>query len=312
MTSIEAPQLMHLGGLDILSISSLANFSFPKLQHVAGQIRIESPERYASLDFPALEDAKSIYGDGDFERLDFRGLQRVDNDLIVGNCDGCKTIYRGKTTPDPVAISFPGLESVGFIKLAGVISNISLPQLISAGPPTTPDEPEPDWYTRPNSSDSGLRVRMNEVSSPFELELPKLSSVNKQLYIHGDVKNVQLPSLWPSASVTLDSAYECDPYDPALSASYASIDCPVPGGGLNKYEKVGTGLGVATGVFLFLFAGIYALLHLQRAVERKKVMPVLELELSALPVPVYAQGENLPQAQARPRSSPPPYSTNSP
>ncbi|KAL5042467.1 hypothetical protein BDW71DRAFT_211128 [Aspergillus fruticulosus] len=265
-----------------------------------------------ALTFRHWRDAKSIYGDGDFERLDFRGLQRVDNDLIVGNCDGCKTIYRGKTTPDPVAISFPGLESVGFIKLAGVISNISLPQLISAGPPTTPDEPEPDWYTRPNSSDSGLRVRMNEVSSPFELELPKLSSVNKQLYIHGDVKNAYMTQLLivfnsrASGQAQVSRSTRPTSVIPTIrpSAHRTPASTVLPGGGLNKYEKVGTGLGVAMGVVLF--AGIGVLLHRQRAVERKKVMSVLEQELSALPVPVYSQGENLPQAQARPRSPPPP------
>ncbi|KAL4821882.1 hypothetical protein BDW67DRAFT_149741 [Aspergillus spinulosporus] len=195
MTSIEAPQLVHLGGLDLNSISSIANLSFPKLQHVAGQIRIEHPERYVNLDFPVLQDAKSIYLDGDFGRLGFRRLQRIDNDLIVSNCEGCKAQHTGKTTPDPVAILFPALESVGFIKLAGIISNISMPRLISAGPPTTPNEPEPDLHTRSNSSDSGIRLQMTEMSSPFELQLPSLSSVDKQLYIHGEIKKFVLHAL---------------------------------------------------------------------------------------------------------------------
>ncbi|CBF81712.1 predicted protein [Aspergillus nidulans FGSC A4] len=107
MTSIEAPQLVHLGGLDLNSIGSIANLSFPKLQHVAGQIRIERLEQYVNIDFPVLEDVKSIYLDGDFGRLGFRRLQRVDNDLIVINCEGCKTGNLNPTTPDPVAILFP-------------------------------------------------------------------------------------------------------------------------------------------------------------------------------------------------------------
>lgn len=59
----------------------------------------------------------------------------------------------------------------------------------------TLDEPEPDLHTRPNSSDSGIRLHMTEMSSPYELQLPSLSSVDKQLYIHGEIKKFVLHAL---------------------------------------------------------------------------------------------------------------------
>lgn len=124
------------------------------------------------------------------------------------------------------------------------------------------------------------------------------------------IHSVHLPSLGPDTRLTLESTYECGQYtpSPSPSASY-DLECTVGGNNLNKDGKIGLGFGVAVGVMLF--AGIGLLVCRKRAIKRKTPMPVIEQEMSTLPVAA-TRAENHLQAQARPETPPPPYSSSSP
>ncbi|KAL3438411.1 hypothetical protein BDV09DRAFT_191944 [Aspergillus tetrazonus] len=125
------------------------------------------------------------------------------------------------------------------------------------------------------------------------------------------IHSVHLSNLEPDTRLTLQSTYECGQYtpSPSPSASY-DLECAVGGNSLNKDGKIGLGLGVAMGVMLF--AGIDLIVCRQRAIKRKTPIPVIEQEMSTLPVAAQTRAENHLQAQARPETPPPPYSPSPP
>ncbi|KAL2808436.1 hypothetical protein BJX63DRAFT_409246 [Aspergillus granulosus] len=328
LDSIQFPDLESLGGLDVYQVNDLQNFTFPKLRQVDGKIDITSIETDSNVDFGLLEHAGALRLHGQFKDIKISSLQTVDNDLVIESCEGCKAKDSHMQVPDNVpVIDLSSLVSVGYIKIAGVISGVSMPDLASIGPPASPGNAN-------LSTDSGARFYFNETSDSFDFNLTHLEEVDKQFVIYGNIDSlhmealrtinasiyidagraldidlplesassitltgritsVHLPNVSSDTPITLDSDYSCKDH-----SSLTEVSCPVPSK-LTKAEKIGMGIGIAVGVALIILGVFFCckLSRKQRA-ERQRT------ELADLPAYGVADSSTV----LRPRTPPPPYS----
>ncbi|KAL4864792.1 hypothetical protein BDV12DRAFT_7720 [Aspergillus spectabilis] len=182
MPAIEMPNLEYLGALRVRNVTALQNITMPKLKEVTGNIDINASYERLLLDFWSLKRAPAIRVVGRLDELNFDSLQMVDNDLIITNCGACDTDWEGTDAllqrEDGLVLSFRSLVSVGCIKISGYLRTIGVANLVSAGPPTNPGDSK-------LSTDSGARFYLTQVMGLFSLNLTKLESVDKQLYIWG-------------------------------------------------------------------------------------------------------------------------------
>ncbi|KAL2847874.1 hypothetical protein BJY01DRAFT_246639 [Aspergillus pseudoustus] len=151
-----------------------------------------------------------------------------------------------------------------------------------------------------NTSGAVARVRSGVISSFF-----KLTTVDKRLYIRGDVKSVHLPNLSADTPVSLNSTYKCEEY-----STLKDVTCPIPPSLTNK-ERIGRGVGIAAGVVCVVLAVWF--LWRRRRKSREKSMEARNgadagvdgtAELVALSL---SSGGTVSGVHDKPRTPPPPY-----
>ncbi|KAI9368309.1 hypothetical protein BJX61DRAFT_230047 [Aspergillus egyptiacus] len=338
------PNLEYLGGLDIKDATGLQNVTMPRLKEVTGRVSIEM-KRGWRLDFRSLERAPAIRVVGRLEEIHLDSLQTVNNDLVVNNCgacgdwDGTNAVMKYK---DALVLSLGSLVSVGYIEIAGYLRAIGISNLISAGPPQDPDDGS-------LSMDSGARFHLAQVMASFSLNLTKLESVNKQLYIHGELDGLSIPALkTANATIHIDASTPLDidlplktansidllgritsvhlpnltPSTPiTLTSTYkckpldsvTNVTCAIPSPGLSMEAKVGMGMGITVGVALVMFAVVFCC----RRSRGRKMTGRSSSELADLPA--YGDSNSraratgspvVPVPQGRPETPPPPYSVD--
>lgn len=207
LTSLEAPDLLSLGE-DLLldNIHSITRVSFPQLQTIRA-LTFTASGYNLTIDFPSLAEAGSIsiFDHASFKSVNFDSLRTVSDDLSIEGCGVC--VQRLPTPPSSFGISLPLLESAGFIKLAGAMSrcvlslspsspgshlnSITMPRLFSVGPPSHAEGT--------TSTESGLRLHLNILHDGYNLDFSNLTSIDRQLYINGDVKRFVIPSPYPQS-----------------------------------------------------------------------------------------------------------------
>ncbi|KAL4909123.1 hypothetical protein BDW74DRAFT_146040 [Aspergillus multicolor] len=328
------PNLEYLGALDIRNATGMYNVSMPRLKEVAERIYVQALMTDLRMNLRALERTPAIMVSGELRELNFASLRTVDNDLNIDSCGVCGRYDLETGTETSIPLLFPSLVSVGYLKMSGYINSIALPNLVSAGPPQNSSDSQ-------LSTDSGLRFHLTQANETLTLNLTKLDSVDKQLYVWGEVGSLRMPALKSTnasihidaseplnISLPLESAESIDlrghitgVHLPNLSAdtsitlssiyecdedehsSLTNINCPIPSSsGLSKSAKVGMGVGIAVGVALGILA---AFLCLQRS-RKKKVA-----ERDIVDLPAYESGSAVPlQPAARPETPPPPYTAS--
>ncbi|KAJ0413367.1 hypothetical protein BJY00DRAFT_296982 [Aspergillus carlsbadensis] len=341
LESVEFPDLEYLGGLDIYEVNDLQSFTFSNLKRVSGKIDITAIEKDAYVDFGKLEHAGALRLDGRFKEIDLYELQTVDNDLIIRSCEGCsaKDSSGRSHVPDNVPfINLANLRSVGYIKIAGVVHFGWMSELTTIGPPADPGNSE-------LSTDSGARLYFNETTDAVGLNLTRLESVDKQLFINGYIKSLQMDALrTTNASIYIDAAKALNidlPLESAgsidlegritsvhlpnltpntpltLNSDYAckghtsltDVTCPAP----PKFTTAAK-VGLAVGIVVALALGILAVLlccrrSRKREAERLRTLRTRD-ELADLPA--YAPGAvgatgGESSTALRPDTPPPPY-----
>ncbi|KAL4813116.1 hypothetical protein BDW67DRAFT_168853 [Aspergillus spinulosporus] len=343
MPVIEMPDLEYLGALDIRNVTALQNLTMPRLKETAGKIYIDGSYDQLRLDLRSLEITPSIWVNGQLNETRFDSLKRVDNDMVIASCAACRpgwsSIAPGQIPQKGLVLAFPGLVSVGYIKISGYLGSIAVPNLVSAGLPKNPGDGE-------LSTDSGIRFHLTQVIERFDLNLPSLESVQKQLYIWGEMESlnipalrtasasihidastpldidlplesansiellgritsVHLPNLSPNTSLTLSSAYNCN-----SSSPFTNVTCSIPSSGLSKGTKIRVGVGVAVGVAVVICIALFCF---KRA--RRKKMERREMPGSDLPAYSSRRGTEIGSGSGygnavplRPETPPPPYS----
>ncbi|KAL2810320.1 hypothetical protein BJX63DRAFT_402346 [Aspergillus granulosus] len=330
--AIEMPRLEHLGGLDISNATALQNVTMPTLKELPGKLYIESSSTFVALDFRSLEHANSIRLGAQFKGINFDSLQTVDNDFIIDT----PSRTSGRLDPeDALWLSLNSLVSVGYFELYQVLSTLDVSNLVTAGPPTNPGDSG-------LSTSSGARFHLNNVTQPFDLNLTRLQSVDKDLYIGGDLASLSIPALRNTNATILIEASEPLSIDlPIESADYiylqgritsvhlpnispntsitlvstyecdpheplANITCPVPSAALSQGAKAGMGVGIAVGVVLVAIAIFFCC-----RLSRKHSSEALGTDLADLPT--YGHGDTgsnrvpVPvQVTDRPNTPPPP------
>ncbi|RDW81036.1 uncharacterized protein DSM5745_04593 [Aspergillus mulundensis] len=330
LSTIDLPNLEHLGALDVRNATAMRNISMPRLKDV-GSIYVQGSLSDLSLDFRSLERVPAIGVSGRLEALNFDSLRTVDNDLSIDSCGACGRWDLGREQETSIALLFPSLVSVGYLKVSGYLNSINVANLVSAGPPLDPGDSQ-------LSTDSGARLHLTQANETLSLNLTNLAAVDKQLYIWGEVGSlkmpalkttnatihidasaplnislplesaesidlrgritgVHLPDLSTDTSITLSSIYECEEDE---HSSLTNVTCHIPSTGLSKAAKIGMGVGIAAGVVLIVLAGFFCLKR-----SRKRKADSREI----VDLPAYGTGSAVPlQPGGRPETPPPPYS----
>ncbi|KAL4882727.1 hypothetical protein BJY04DRAFT_217216 [Aspergillus karnatakaensis] len=172
--SIAAPALVSASVVYFDTIYPVGRISFPRLEDVTARRSFLDCADDADADFPQLVHAGSAAFHGSFASMNLDSLQTIDGDFTTGSP------YSGVGH----ALSLPSLESVGFMRLSSNHTRFSMPNLVSAGPPSHAEGS--------TSTESGLRFHMDMRVTPYQLNLPKLSSVDSQLYVHGPFERLEL------------------------------------------------------------------------------------------------------------------------
>ncbi|KAL3463480.1 hypothetical protein BJX64DRAFT_256822 [Aspergillus heterothallicus] len=197
ISSISVPDLESASALDFAKIMTggFKRISFPRLRNVSERISFSETTLAATAEFPLLEHAGSVAIEEHLVQLQMDALHSVADDFSLDNS------FSGGSPG--LAVALPSLESVGFLKLGGNLTSISLPKLVSAGPPK--------HAKGSTSTEAGLRLHLGGswspfVRVPFSLDFPMLEYVDTQLYIHGPVDSLHLPSLTnTTATIHIDS-----------------------------------------------------------------------------------------------------------
>ncbi|KAL4949544.1 hypothetical protein BDW69DRAFT_188203 [Aspergillus filifer] len=341
--NFEAPGLIAIGSLDLVSITDMQNISFPKLESVQGALNIDTSSEYVNISFPELKNASSITIRADFSISgpNLTSLETVSNDLSIQYCPYCLPPFTERSA------DLPSLKSVGFLHFDGSIRAIDLRSLASAGPPAGGEGV---------STGSGIRFDLEHMQTLISLELPNLTSVDTQLYLHGGISYLSIPELkntnadihvdsgaWMEVEMGLESASRieilgnldsvnlstmsrvdnftvsdpdllCSDIHHGLSDSrtyhFRCYKPPV----LDTRAKAAIGVGVVAAVVLAGLAGssIYKG-YIRRKVARKTAAEGGNVDLptytTAYGGSVTGNGASTGQGQAeRPRTPPPPYS----
>ncbi|KAL4862277.1 hypothetical protein BDV12DRAFT_179018 [Aspergillus spectabilis] len=191
VTSVKAPDLVSVGSLDFGLEGTVSLVSFPRLEIVGERISMGASLRNSTIELPFLTNAGSVSLKGSFGSLDLNALRFVSDDL---------TIHNEVSTLKPLELLFPALENAGFIKVSGDISSIFMAELLSVGPL---DDSLGSIYPV-----SGLQLHLEQAEGPFQLEFPKLSSIDSELYVHGAIESLDLSALkYTEATIHIDTSH---------------------------------------------------------------------------------------------------------
>ncbi|KAL3440342.1 hypothetical protein BJX65DRAFT_35063 [Aspergillus insuetus] len=181
VSSVDLPELEYLGGNLILTdLPTLSRVSLPKLEYIKGlylDLVGDAPE----LQIPRLANASSVHLRGNFSTQSFDSLQNIEKLFDICNGLSCG-FYSHMDASTSMSLSFPVLERVGSFKVGGNVTILSTPEVAAI----TCGNEECDW--------AALHLRLYG-SSPIAVNFPKLSAMEGNFYIRGDIDSISLPAL---------------------------------------------------------------------------------------------------------------------
>ncbi|KAL2826400.1 hypothetical protein BDW59DRAFT_145122 [Aspergillus cavernicola] len=179
ITSLDLPDLEYFdSNLLLTNLPSLSRVSLPKLQSIDALhvgLTGDAPE----LHCPKLTNASSVFLRGNFASQSFDSLRTVTTKFDICNSINCNNYsYMNATTS--MTLSFPVLEHVGNFKVGGNVTSLSTPEISAI---TCSDC---DW--------AALHLKLYG-SHPVVVDFPKLSAMEGNSYIRGDLASLSLPIL---------------------------------------------------------------------------------------------------------------------
>ncbi|KAL3468573.1 hypothetical protein BJX64DRAFT_8457 [Aspergillus heterothallicus] len=181
VSSVDLPELEYLGGNLILTdLPSLSRVSLPRLEYVEGlylDLVGDTPE----IALPALANASSIYLRGNFTTQSFDSLRNVEKLFDICNGFSCG-FYSHMDASTSMSLSFPVLERVGSLKVGGNVTSLSTPEVTAI----TCNNDECDW--------AALQLKLYG-SSRIAVNFPRLSIMEGNFYIRGDIDSISFPAL---------------------------------------------------------------------------------------------------------------------
>ncbi|KAL4784670.1 hypothetical protein BJX76DRAFT_212176 [Aspergillus varians] len=179
ISSVELPDLEYLGSdLLLTDLPSLRKVSLPSLEYTEG-LYIDLVGNAPELHFPKLTNTSSIYLRGNFTNQSFNSLRNVEKKLDICNAVSCGYYSRVEASTS-MSLSFPVLERVGSLIVAGNVSTLSAPEI------STVTCNECDF--------AALHLKLYG-ASPIAVSFPKLSTITGSFYIRGDIDSLSLPAL---------------------------------------------------------------------------------------------------------------------
>ncbi|KAL4871850.1 hypothetical protein BDV12DRAFT_12788 [Aspergillus spectabilis] len=289
-----APDLYYLGNLDVYDFSVYELYM--RNLETAGDISVYVDEYALNLDLNSLVEADSINISRALSTINLTNLKTVHGAATIDYHRANSSSEEPFSNINNGRIDFPSLETAGSLNLAGATKNITLPQLISVGPP------------RETGFESGLNIHMEDMKEPFELDLRRLRSVEDQLYLSGNLKKLRTLQLtnFTSINITSSTNFDCDSFvsDIERSTEYpedgSSVTCTnTPSKGLSKGAKIAIGVVVPV-VVIAIVVGI-ALMWTRKKSRRQSRA---RMELRGL------QSDTAIEREDRAASPPPPYSSH--
>ncbi|KAH8435058.1 uncharacterized protein LDX57_012687 [Aspergillus melleus] len=235
-----APNLFHLGGLKVHEGFSVYELYLRGLETV-GDISVYVDEYALNLELDSLVEADSINISRALSTLDLPDLRTVHGALTI-DYHAANSSGDEPGSSNHGRIDFPSLELAGSVNLAGATENITLPRLTTVG------------SLNGSGSESGLTLHMEKLEKPFHLDLPRLRSVQDQMNLYGNVKEVHAPRLtnFTSINITSSTNLDCDAFLAAIEKTTrypegrSSVACSyAPSkGALSKGAKIAIGVVV--------------------------------------------------------------------
>ncbi|KAL5339785.1 hypothetical protein BJX70DRAFT_397492 [Aspergillus crustosus] len=299
---LQAPDLVYLGGLNIYDFSVYELYM--RNLEVVGDVAIYVDEYSLNLDLESLVEARSINISRALSTIDFEALETVHGALIVNYHKANSSSNEDLGFSNHGRIDFPSLGTAGSVMLAGATKNITLPRLTSVGPQNDSDSEV--------GSQSGLNIHMEDMEEGFELDLPRLRSVDDQINLYGNLKELHTPQLttYTSINITSSTSFPCTTYLSTLSSTTSVTCTSTPSKGLSTGAKIAIGVVVP----VVVIAGIAAVVvFCMRKKSRRESRA--RMELRGLQGDLAAErqqergGNHGGDGDGRPLTPPPPYSS---
>ncbi|KAL4880468.1 hypothetical protein BJY04DRAFT_191351 [Aspergillus karnatakaensis] len=303
-----ANDLIHLGGLYINDFSVYELYM--RSLETVGDISIYVDQYALNLDLDSLVEADGISISRAVSTVNLRSLETVHNALVIDYHPANSSTEDHEPTGlnNGGRIELESLESAGAVALAGARNGVYLPRLTTVG---SAPGPASDW---------GLTINLDKMEEAYELDLPRLRSVDKEILLLGNVKEINTPSLqnFTSLNVTSSANFDCDTFLADIENSSAflhnesTVSCTgTKPGGLSQGAKIAIGVVVPV-VVIAIIAAIAVLFT--RKKSRRESRARMELRGVTTEIPMQRESERVTGVGAgsddRPLTPPPPYSPN--
>ncbi|KAL2867842.1 uncharacterized protein BJX67DRAFT_352380 [Aspergillus lucknowensis] len=177
ITTFELPHLEYYSGnLVLTNVPSLRKVSLPRLEYI-DVLHIGLVGDTPELHCPMLRNASSVFLRGNFASQSFPSLQNIATKFDICNSINCDN-YSYMNASTSMDLSFPDLERVANFKVAGNMSKLSTPSVTAV--------------TCADCHWAALHLKLFG-SSPIAVDFPKLSEVEGNVYIRGDIASISLP-----------------------------------------------------------------------------------------------------------------------
>ncbi|PVH77256.1 hypothetical protein DL98DRAFT_656912 [Cadophora sp. DSE1049] len=185
LTSIEAPELRYLGGMNIGNASNVSIISLPRLEQIDFLSVDQSVENEVVLSFPSLVNVTDrLEMLGNLPMVSFPSLVEAAS-IYIANNRSLLWDYSLDTSRSysGITVDFPVLVQSGLIQMNGNISSIEMPLLVSSS----------GGYDRYGSSD-GWFLKIWTSGNPLDIKFPSLWNVS-DIFLAGNVRSFSFPAL---------------------------------------------------------------------------------------------------------------------
>ncbi|KAL2783251.1 hypothetical protein BJX66DRAFT_134892 [Aspergillus keveii] len=290
--SFNAPDLTSLGGLYVMDFSVYELYM--RNLRTVGSISVYVNEYALNLDLDELVEADSISISRAVSTVKLGALKTVNDALTISYHAANSSSDEPTGMNNGGRIDLPSLESAGALSLGGA------------------------WK---DPSDFGMILDMEKMEEPYELDLPMLRSVDDQLLLSGNVKEIHTPRLtnFTSINITSTANLDCDAFiaDIESTTEYptdgSSVTCTfAKSGGLSKGAKIAIGVVVPIVVIAIIAAIALMWTRKKSGRESRARMELRGVNTGTIvPLPVERERGFAGQGGSeRPLTPPPPYSSH--
>ncbi|PWY73024.1 hypothetical protein BO70DRAFT_381772 [Aspergillus heteromorphus CBS 117.55] len=178
LTSVDLPDLLYAGAVDIENTPSLTRLSAPKVTEVPDGVMvviIANSSALVEFEFPELVDTNGVILFANISSVDLTSLESTQFVSMAGTGDG-------------IALDFPSLREVGMLDLVLSFSSFSAPLLETIG--------------TSEGLATGDGILLWSSGDPVDISFPKLTYVAGNIQLSENINSLSVPLLTTAATTT--------------------------------------------------------------------------------------------------------------